>query len=187
LFVGRLSDKKGPHVLIHAMQHVVRRIPGAALLLVGSKWFGANRVDSYGEMLRTMASRVSARVIFVGYVPTHLVQEYFWVADLLVCPSQWQEPLARVHYEAMAAGLPIVTTCRGGNPEVVSGFGNGLTVQDYFDPEVIAAAICQILSDPAADEMGRQGRKLAETRFSWDRVAHELTSVYDQALAGAQA
>lgn len=185
LFVGRLSDKKGPHVLIQAMQFVVRRQPRAVLLLVGSKWFGDSRVDSYGHMLQTLASRVSARVIFTGYVPSDQVQEYFWAADILVCPSQWQEPLARVHYEAMAAGVPIVTTRRGGNPEVVTGMGTGLTVEEFYDPEAIAAAILHILDDPAAAEaMGRRGRELAVTRFSWDRVAEELASVFDEALSG---
>jgi len=53
------------------------------------------------------------------------------VGDIFVCASQWNEPLARIHYEAMAAGLPIITTDRGGNAEIFEDNVNGIIIKDY--------------------------------------------------------
>ena len=57
------------------------------------------------------------------------------MGDLFVCSSQWNEPLARVHYEAMAAGIPIITTNRGGNAEVMNQGKNGIIIDDYDQPK----------------------------------------------------
>lgn len=182
LFVGRLSPKKGAHILVHAMPAVVKKHPDAALVLVGSKWYGQDHVSDYVAYLRALAAQSPARVITTGFVPPDQVHQWFWVGDLLACASLWQEPLARVHYEAMAAGLPIITSARGGNPEVVRGLGNGMVIEEPDDPAALAAAISSLLGDPRGRrEMGRRGRSLAEERFTWDRVARELLSVWAQA------
>jgi len=86
-----------------------------------------------------------------------------------------------VHYEAMAAGLPIITTARGGNPEVVRGLGNGLVVEEPENPEAFARAILRLLGDAELRvRMGRQGRALAEARFSWDRVAADIRALWER-------
>jgi len=188
LYVGRLTDKKGAHVLLEALGRLSLQEPDAVLLVVGSKWFGADDPrDDYVRRLRRYAQKhLPGRVRFTGWVPFDRVHQYYWAADVFCCSSQWQEPLARVHYEAMATGLPIVTTRRGGNPEVVDGLGNGLVVDRYRDPVALAAALGEILADKEkARAMGRQGRRVAEERFSWDRVARDLGEVLARAAAGA--
>ncbi|MEX2103902.1 MAG: glycosyltransferase, partial [Bacilli bacterium] len=74
---------------------------------------------------------------------------HFLIGDIFVCSSQWQEPLARVHYEAMGAGLPIITTHRGGNAEVIKTGENGIVIEDYSNPQAWAATISYLLSNPA--------------------------------------
>lgn len=177
LYVGRLSDKKGAHVLLQALAGVARRHPAAVLVVVGSKWFGADDpTDDYVRRLKRLADRhLPDRVRFTGWVPYEQVHRYYWAADLFACASQWEEPLARVHYEAMACGLPIITTRRGGNAEVIDGLGNGLVVDDYANPAAFVRAVEQILADPAgARAMGRRARAVAEAHFGWDRVARDL-------------
>jgi len=181
LYVGRLSPKKGADVLLRAMGHVAQRHPEATLVLVGSKWYGEDRISDYVAYVRALAARAPVRVHTTGYVPADKVHEWFAAGDLFVCASQWEEPLARVHYEAMAAGLPIITTARGGNPEVVRGHGNGLVVEEPANPEAFARAILRLLSDPGMRaEMGRRGRALAEERYGWDRVAADIRSVWER-------
>lgn len=179
LCVSRLSPKKGQHVLIDAMKSIRRRFPSARLLLVGSRWYGQTEWNTYGLALQEQARSLGDGVIFVGFLTPAEIPPYYTAADLFVCASQWQEPLARVHYEAMAAGLPLVTTRRGGNPEVVDGLGTGLVVDDPANPQAMAKAMGRLLKNRRlADQMGRQGRQLAETRFHWRRVAHDLLSLY---------
>src|SRR5690606_31163365 len=105
-------------ILIQAMQILAKAYKDVALVLVGSKWYGENRVSPYAAYIRSLARRSKVPIITTDFVSPEDVHKWFWVADIFVCPSLWQEPLARVLYEAMAAGLPIVTTNRGGNPEV---------------------------------------------------------------------
>lgn len=122
-------------------------------------------------------------VVTTGFVAPDEIQNWFAAADLFVCTSQWQEPLARVHYEAMAAGLPIVTTARGGNPEVIFSEENGLVVENPEDPSNFAEKIAKILSDKSLmKKMGERGRELAVSRYKWERVASELLEVWNQAV-----
>jgi spore coat protein SA len=179
LFVGRLSPKKGADVLVRAMPLIARKHPDAALVLVGSKWYGEDKVSDYVAYVRALAARAPVPVVTTGYVPADEVHQWFWAGDIFVCASLWEEPLARVHYEAMAAGLPIITTNRGGNPEVVEGMGNGLVVDRPEDPAAMAAAISTLLADSGKrNSMGSTGRALAEERYGWSRVAADILSVW---------
>jgi spore coat protein SA len=122
MFVGRLGIKKGADKLIAAMKLVMERRSDAALLIIGSKWYGSNTADDYTKSVTALSKTLNGPVIFTGYLPHDVVPAYYNIGDIFVCPSQWREPLARVHYEAMAAGLPIITYEQGGNKEVVEGF-----------------------------------------------------------------
>lgn len=179
LYVGRLSVKKGVHVILKAMEKVMSTHQNVALVIVGSKWYGKNESDDYTKSLQTLSQSLAGPIVFTGFVPPSGVPEYFSMGDVFVCASQWNEPLARVHYEAMAAGLPIITTNRGGNAEVVDGYGNGIVIDDYKDSDVMAGHISHLLDNPEqAFEMGMKGRKLAEEKFNWERVAAEVFHSY---------
>jgi len=181
LNVTRLSAKKGVHIILKAMQNVTRTHDNTALVIVGSKWYGKNEEDEYTRSLKTLSEKLTCPVIFTGFVPPSEIPGYYSLGDIFVCASQWNEPLARVHYEAMAAGLPIITTNRGGNAEVVENLGNGIVIDDYNDPEIMANRIRYLLDNPEkALEMGMTGRKLAEERFNWERVASEVFKPYLQ-------
>lgn len=175
LFVGRLSVKKGVHILLKAMKKVMDSRPDVALAIIGSKRFGSNETDEYTQMLGELAKELKNPVVSSGFVPPAEIPAFYNLGDVFVCSSQWNEPLARVHYEAMAAGLPIITTNRGGNAEVVTHCLNGLVVDDYRNPDVFAEYINLLLDDPAkAAEMGAAGRRLAEEKYTWERVAGEV-------------
>ncbi len=175
LYVSRLGVKKGSHIVLNAMDKVMTDHKDVALVVVGSKWYGRNDADDYVKSLWALSKTLPGPVLFTGFIPPAGIAEYFNIGDVFVCASQWNEPLARVHYEAMAAGLPIVTTNRGGNAEVVKDFGNGIVIDDYSNPEAMAKCISDLLNDPLkALEMGKKGRKLAEEKYSWERVASEV-------------
>ena len=178
LFVGRLTPKKGIDLLIQALKEVHSSNPNIALVIVGGTWYSVDRVTDYVAFIRALAERVPFPVITTGYVSADKIHQWFWAGDIFVCPSEWQEPLARVHYEAMAAGLPFITTARGGNPEVVID-DNGLVVQKPEDPVEFAEKIRILLSNPELRQrMGQTGRRLAEERFGWERVAQEVLEAW---------
>jgi spore coat protein SA len=181
LFIGRLSPKKGTHILIKAVDLVLHSHPDTALVLVGSKWYGENQEDSFVRQVRQMADALNTDVVMTGFLPPNEVISHYYLGDVFICASQWREPLARVHYEAMAAGLPIITTDRGGNAEVGKGKGNGIVISEYNQPQAFADAIAYLLEQPdIALEMGKVGRRLAEEKYSWKRVAMDLNDLFTQ-------
>ncbi len=183
LFVGRLSPNKAPHLLISAMKQVLSTIPEAVLLIVGSRWFGRTETNDYIESLVEASKSLGESVRFTGYLPALEIERAFSAGDVFVCTSQWEEPLARVHYEAMAAGLPIITTARGGNPEVVYDGLNGYVVSDYSNPDALAKPIAALLQDrDLRRRLGQQGRKMAECRFGFQQAAAQTLDMYHRAV-----
>lgn len=180
LFVGRLSQKKGPHILVEAMKSVMETHPKTALMVIGSKWYGANTTDAFTHKLQAMTEALTGPVVFTGFMPPSEIPKHFSIGDIFVCASQWREPLARVHYEAMAAGLPIITTDRGGNPEVIRPGENGLVIKEYNRPEVMAESIRYLLNNRhIARRLGMAGRRMAEKEYNWERVANQLLELFD--------
>lgn len=180
LFVGRLSTVKGPDILIEAMKQVINTYKDSVLVVVGSKWFSDDRIDDFGLRLIQLAESLGEnKVIFTGFVPPVEIPKLFLIGDIFVCSSQWQEPLARVHYEAMGTGLPIITTNRGGNAEIIKHFTNGIVIDDYTNPEAFADSISFLLSNERkADKLARAGRAFVETNFGFDHVAARLENLY---------
>ncbi|CAH0211207.1 Spore coat protein SA [Peribacillus simplex] len=179
LFAGRLSSNKGVDRLIRALPELSSKFKDLALVIVGSKWFSQNDVTDYVAYVRALAKKLPIPVVSTGFVSPSEIQNWFAAADLFVCTSIWQEPLARVHYEAMAAGLPIVTTARGGNPEVIRIGENGLVVENPEDPGCFTEKITEILSNRSLmKKMGERGRELALTLYEWDRVGSEILEVW---------
>ncbi|MFF2090008.1 glycosyltransferase family 4 protein [Paenibacillus sp. NPDC058174] len=182
LFVGRLSVKKGPHLLIQAMSNVLEEHPDAVLVIVGGKWFSDNTIDSYGKWLLKLAKPYGSQVLFTKFVPANEIQNYFSMGDVFVCSSQWQEPLARVHYEAMAAGVPVITTDRGGNAEVIRHKWNGYIVRDYTSSDSFADAINYMLTNKEeAGEMASRGRQMVNDFYTFEHVADRLDKIYMEA------
>lgn len=175
LNVSRLSPKKGTHIVLKAMKKVVETHPDAALVIIGSKWYGKNEEDEYTRHCRIIAEEINAPVIFTGFIPPAEISSYFNLGDVFVCASQWFEPLARIHYEAMAAGLPIITTDRGGNAEIFDEHVNGLVIRDYNNPDSFAHNINYLLSNPdKASDLGMNARKTAVENYGWKRVAGDV-------------
>lgn len=185
LFVGRLSRSKGPHLLIEAMKQLVASHPDTELVIAGGKWFSDDGVNPYVRALYQLAAPLGDHVCFTKYVPLEQIPELFSIADVFVCSSQWQEPLARVHYEAMAAGVPIITTNRGGNSEVIKDMENGLLLDDYNKVNSFVGSIDFLLSDPqTAETLARRGRKFVTAHHQFYQVAKRLDDVYNSVHAG---
>ena len=182
LFVGRLSAVKGPDILIRGMEPIFAKYPEAVLVVVGSKWFHDEKIDEYGARLRRLAEPFGDRIRFTGFVPPARLPEAFLLGDVFVCSSQWQEPLARVHYEAMGAGLPVVTTNRGGNGEIITHGKNGWLIEDYTNPTAFTEAIDALFGNPEeALRLAKAGRAFVESNFGFEHVAARLEQLYWEA------
>lgn len=180
LYVGRLTPKKGTHIVLDAMKSVMNSHPNTALMIIGSKWYGATESTEYIQLLKKISKDLKGPVIFTGFLSPTEIPKYYSIGDIFVNMSQWREPLARVHYEAMAAGLPIITTNRGGNAEVMEEGINGFVMNDYQNPRVLEKNIVNLLDNSnLALKIGKNGRQLAENKYSFERLANDLLKLFD--------
>jgi glycosyltransferase involved in cell wall biosynthesis len=118
-----------------------------------------------------------------GVVEPGTVQRYYPLGDLLVVPSEFEEPFGMVAIEGMAAGVPVLATRRGGLPEFVLPGQTGYLIEDAKDSAGLAAQIGSILSDPdAMQRIAVSARTYVEANHDWTTVAPQLESFYARLL-----
>ncbi|PIQ84087.1 MAG: hypothetical protein COV75_03975 [Candidatus Omnitrophica bacterium CG11_big_fil_rev_8_21_14_0_20_63_9] len=178
LYVGRLVEAKGVHVLIEAFAATQAAIPDATLVIVGSHTFSDPTKTAYIERLRALAAPLGERIRFVGHIGREAIHQYFLMADVLAFPSIWQEPFGMVILEAQAAGLPVVAFDHGGPSEIIRHGRNGLLVDRTQEAAGFAEALTRCLGDSTMREViGREARWTVEERFTWRGVAEELLRI----------
>jgi UDP-glucose:(heptosyl)LPS alpha-1,3-glucosyltransferase len=170
LFVGHVFQRKGLPLAIEALTGIE---PQPHLIVVGS--------DDRAPFVRT-AERlgVADRVHFVG--STEHPERYYQDADVLVLPAKrerWGIPLV----EAMAAGLPVVTSAVAGASSIVREARAGVVLAD-LSAQSVRSAVHALLRDPdTRRKMAARGR-MAARRFDVDERARRVVAVYERASEG---
>ncbi len=156
LFVGLDWRRKGGPELLEAFQRVRRRVPNATLTIVGC----TPAVSTPG-------------VHVIGRVPPEQVSHFYETAALFCMPSR-REPFGIVYLEAMQAGLPVIASDCGATSDFVHQGITGYRVR-CGDTEELARRLEELLLDPAKRrDMGRRGRVLVETEFTWQRTGERV-------------
>lgn len=139
--VGGLTERKGFHRVIELLPALVKHFPGLRYLVVG----GASAEGDWGPRLRARVQELGLedRVQFLGPVAQAELKWVLGAADVFVLATR-NEGWANVLLEAMACGLPVVTTDVGGNREVVCRPELG-SVVPFDEPESLAAALIHAL------------------------------------------
>jgi glycosyltransferase involved in cell wall biosynthesis len=180
LQVGRLVPRKGADVALRAL----RRVPDAELLLAGGP--SADRLDDDPEAQRLRALArdlgVADRLVLLGGVERSRMPALFRSADVVLCPPRY-EPFGIVPLEAMACARPVVASAVGGHLDTVADGRTGRLVPPD-DPEALAAAVAGLLADaPTRTSFGAAGRRRAQSRYGWDRVAAATEAAYRGVLS----
>jgi glycosyltransferase involved in cell wall biosynthesis len=167
---------KGIQYFLDAVPAVLSLFPKTRFLIVGD---GPARsgLQSYAER-----AGFGNAVIFTGFRMD--VPEILKATTISVLPSL-SEGLSNVLIESMAAGVAVIATAVGGNPEIVDDGTTGILIPPR-DAGAIATSITQILSNPqAAAIMGAAGRDRIERRFSMERAVHETQRLYTSLLGSS--
>jgi glycosyltransferase involved in cell wall biosynthesis len=176
--VGRLYARKGLFTLIESMPAVVKRFPNAKFIISGK-----GQSDEMAK-LNAHASRkgVKDNIIFTGYYPDKKLPLLYQAADVFAFSTFYEHhPFAVL--EALATGLPVVTTTVGGIPETIQSGKNGLLVQP-FNSKQFSDQILYLLEHPAeAAEMGTLARKTVVEQLDWRIVVKDAMKVYNEALS----
>lgn len=180
LFVGRLVERKGVHVLLDALA-LLPEEPPIRLELVGD---GPER-----EALehRARALGVQDRIRFHGYVSRERLEEKLRECDALALPAVTDakgdvEGLGVVLLEAMSFGKPVIASMSGGITDIVRPGENGILVPPG-DAGALAAAVESFARDPVETRrLGAAAHSYVRDRFSWDAILDRLEAVYASLL-----
>lgn len=183
--LSRLDEKKGVYDFLEAAARVAARVPDARFLVIGDgvvvRRGNLVKNGNYCTALHQAAHRLGLanRLVFTGGrldVPELLAQ-----CAVSVLPSH-SEGLSNTLLESMAAGVPVVATNVGGNPEVVQEGRTGFLVPPR-NPEALTDRICRVLEDRGlAGRLGESGRQRAMSHFSIDRMLHDTERLYETLL-----
>jgi len=176
VFAGRQEARKGLQVLLRAWPEIHRRT-GARLRLIGA--------DPLAVRLLFARLRVSDEGIDVlGFLSQDDFTAELLAAKALVAPSLGGESFGMVLTRAFACATPVIASDISGYRGVMEPEA-GLLVPPG-DPAALAEAVAGLLADePRREELGRAARRIAQERYSWDRIAGRLAEIYES-LAGAR-
>jgi colanic acid/amylovoran biosynthesis glycosyltransferase len=179
--VGRLVEKKGIDYAIEAVAALLARGHDVDLRIAGD---GPLR-DEYRLLIRRLG--LESRVTLLGAMNQPEIVQLLEDSDIFVGPSVTarngdQDAPTNTLKEAMALGIPVVTTRHGGIPELVEDGVSGVLLPER-DIAAIATAVEELIAHPQRwAEMGRAGRATVESRYDNDRLNDELIQTYEALL-----
>jgi glycosyltransferase involved in cell wall biosynthesis len=178
LSVGRLYARKGLFTLIDSMPPIMKRFKNAKFVVSGK-----GQSDEMNKLI-AHAEKVGVKdnLIFTGYYPDKKLPKLFQAADVFAFSTFYEHhPFAVL--EALASGLPVVTTWVGGIPETIESGKNGFLVEP-FNVRQFSDRILFLLEHPAeAAEMGQRARKTIVDEYDWRIVVKDAMEVYDEVLS----
>jgi teichuronic acid biosynthesis glycosyltransferase TuaC len=137
LSVGNLIELKGFSRTIALLPALIQEYPSLLLLIVGGEVPGDNTLTKLKEQVSDL--KLTNHVLFFGRIPPQNLPIFYSAADLFVLATRY-EGWANVFLEAMACGLPVVSTRVGGNPEVISNSQVG-TLVEFWNEEAALEAV----------------------------------------------
>jgi UDP-glucose:(glucosyl)LPS alpha-1,2-glucosyltransferase len=173
LFVGRVVAEKGTDVFASACAMALRQLPDWRAEIIGADRSHDGGPDTdFIRMVRGTAT--AAGIAMPGYRDYPAVLDAMARAAIVVVPSRWPEPFGLTAVEALASGAALVSSPRGGLPEI------GGNVAVYIDPDdagSIASVLSDLAQDPARLEvLGEAGRQRAK-QFDAPVIAAQLAEL----------
>ena len=181
VFVGNLAPWQGVEYLLRAVPLIVEENPKTKFLIVGD--------GMMKEELESLTKELNIRhdVIFTGTVPYESVPEYMNLSDVCVAPfirtrneSMGLSPLKI--YEYLACGTPVVASDIKGVGDLLESSNSGIPVIPD-NPNELAKAIIKLLNDKQLrEQMGKNGREMVVSNYSWENTAKKTMEVLESIL-----
>lgn len=167
LYLGHLS--KGVDFLITAISRIISELPELKLNVVGSG-------DITSLKMLAKKKGIEKHVVFYGSVASEKTPNYYKAADVFVFPAL-RTPAGITILEAMASGVPVIASNKGGTTEILCSGENGL----LFDPtnaDELPKAILTLQKNPGLRNAISYNALKTVTKFSWENIAKRYVSLY---------
>lgn len=177
LSLGRLVEKKGVRYIIEAVAQLKDKFPKIDLTIVGD-----------GEERKALEEQVSRlgltdRVYFKGSVTNDEVRRYFEQADIFIAPSVTsssgdEEGLVVTIKEAMAIGVPVISTLHAGIPEMISDGLNGFLTRERDSGSIAEKLSYLILNPELCRNFALRARQTVQEKFDQEKINKKLEDIY---------
>jgi glycosyltransferase involved in cell wall biosynthesis len=177
--VGRIDPTKGQKETITALPAILARYPDLKLVIIGEITVGHK--EDFLQELKDLAKnlRVEQNIIWAGFKSD--VPAVLRALDIFIMPS-YQESFGKVLIEAMAMGIPVISTNKGGPPEILSQGECGLLVPPRESAPVAEAVLKYLDSASLRLAMIEKGRRKVEDCYSLTSVLERLEKLYYKTL-----
>lgn len=178
LFLGNLVQRKGVYDILKSIPIVLSGYKNVQFIFAGSE----ERSGEIDELKKeTVRQNIDSYVTFKSNFSEQDRTKLLIMSDVFVLPS-YAEGLPISLLEAMAAGLPIISTSVGGIPEVITEGENGFLINpgDYME---LANKIQELIEDPEIKKkMGKNNQEKIRAKYNWKIIANQLTDEYNKLL-----
>jgi colanic acid/amylovoran biosynthesis glycosyltransferase len=174
---GRLIEKKGLSITLHAFGRFLRQYPNATLTIAGEGPLLGQLQQLAGEL------KIDNRVSFTGLISQEQLRDLYQGSHIFLHPSETgsdgnQEGIPNSMLEAMASGLPVFATRHGGIPEAIKNGVSGVLVSEH-DHEELTRALLTAAQDPDfLSRIAHAGAEVVRERFDLRVQAQRLEDVY---------
>lgn len=177
--IGRLVEKKGIKYAIRAIARLIPSYPKLTYTIIGN--------GPLYKKLDLLIKRLGLekQIILKGWLSQEDIKDYLYSADIFVLPAITaqdgdEEGISNVLKEAMATGLPVVTTRHSGIPELVKNNNSGYIVKEKSIAE-LGNKIEKLLKNPSkCISMGASGRSFVEKNFETSTLIIELSKLFEK-------
>jgi glycosyltransferase involved in cell wall biosynthesis len=181
--VGAITPLKGHDIFLDTAERVLRQLPQAVFLIVGSNPYVTEAGLQYEDLLRRRvgSSSLLGRVKFVGFrddVPSVLSQ-----LDVLVQPNRGPEGLGRSVLEAMACGVPVIAVDKWGPAELIEHGRSGLLFPPRDAEKLATHMLTLARSKPLRKAMGKHGHDWIQQNLISKKLAGQFDGILACAIA----
>lgn len=175
LYAGTWLDQRGIFYIREALERLTQQLPGVTMTFAGCGCPPEVITKFFGEKL-------TSSVVVLPVVPSEKMQELYQTHDIFLFPSL-MEGLPSVLLEAMASGMPVITTETCGMPDVVEDGFNGLLIPPA-DAHAIEQAVLKLAASPELRRQLGEAAQQSMRRYTWERSARLLESLFRRVIAG---
>ena len=180
LFFGSLVPYKGPDILLKAFRSIKKEFPKVKLIFAGR----GQMHDELCDLSKQFG--LENDVVFTGFVKEEEKPLYYKASDIFCLPSTTMaESFGIVNLEAMASGIPIVSTDLGGIPDIVKEGENGLLAKPGDYKSLVNSLLCLLRDNKLKKKLGNNGRSLLKiiVGIKLPRKQSSYIKIYSKTLA----
>lgn len=171
VYVGRLTQEKGVHILVEAFGEVVKRHANVKMVVAGSSFFSGAARTPYQDKLVELSAAFADKIIFTGFLRHEYIRYLYNIADVVVVPSIWNDPCPLVVLESMSSGCATIATKVGGIPEMIINDQVGILIPPN-DSRSLARSLIDLIENPEKRySIGLSANDLVQRNYNWKQLS----------------